>query len=201
MLLDESYFTVPLDIAQLGQKAVVDKIKDFISKYEPLVLEAALGYDFYQSFKIQIAVTEAGGVIDQRWSDMMNGLVFTNINSMHRRFSGFRNCLAGFIYYEYMKDMSSSSTGIGFVKDRSENSVGANPVQKPINAFNESASQVKMFWEMLQADQAKVIKVYPEFDPQQVIGYYYNNTYSWTSWGSYTGNELYSFMTKNPYGI
>src|ERR1035437_2373071 len=165
MFIDQSYFIGPLTIAQLGQQAVDDKLKDFISRYEPMIMEAALGYDFYKAFLTGIDVG-SDEQPEQRWMDLLNGIAFTDIYSVRKRFVGFGNTetkispLAGFIYYEYMKDLASQNTGIGLVKTQGENSVSANVVSKPVNIFNDSAYQLRAFWELMQADQQKTTKVY-----------------------------------------
>ncbi len=303
MLIDTSYFTGPLTIAQLGQKAVDDSLKSFINRFEPVIMEAALGYDFYQAFLNGLDVT-SDEVIDQRWMDLLNGVLFTNANSIKKRFAGFAggqnsqtliasqkedltiyagttpgfpvggyqytntdlagwnfqvelfgagtldrgiewnyksgggvtltdtsyitspgerwilhftgkkittsgsgsspnllSPLAAFIYYEYMKDLASQNTGIGLVKNEGENSKSADVVRKPVDAFNEGVRQIQLFWDLMQADQEKTIKVYPEFDPLQVVGYSYGCSYNWSYWRFYRGYEAYSFRFKNVYGI
>lgn len=213
MLVDESYFIGPLEIAQLGQKAVVDKVTDFINRFEPVIMEAALGYDFYQAFLTALKVNP----VEQRWKDLNNGASFTSTQLIKKRWTGFSgdplsdspySPIAGFIYYEFMKDMASQNTGTGYVKSKSENSESANPVRKPVNAFNESVRQIRVFWEMMQADQEKTVKVYPEFDPLQVPGYSANNSYggygrnlNGYSYAVGWYNEAYCFRTKNVFGI
>jgi len=200
MYIDQSYFEGALEIAQLGQASVVTKLNGFITRFEPIILEAALGYDFFKAFADGL---NAGSdeQIEERWEDLRDGLVYANVNGVRKKFVGFFNSstktspLAGFIYYEFMKEMASQNTGIGLVKAKGENSVRADVVRKPVNAFNEAAYQVRSFWEMLQADQNKAIKVYPEFKPEQVQSYNYG-----VYW-PFGNNELYSFHTKNVYGI
>lgn len=85
MLIDESYFVGPLTIAQLGQKAVVDDLKNYINRWEPVIMEAALGYDFYQAFLSGLAET----TVAQRWLDLLNGVVFINQSLIKKRFVGF----------------------------------------------------------------------------------------------------------------
>lgn len=206
MLINESYFEPPLDIAQLGQPDVVHKVRAFISRYEPIICAAALGYDFYQAFVAGLNVgsdeTEA-----QRWKDLRDGVSFKNVNNQFRRFIGLANSttkvspLAGFIYYEYMKEMASQNTGAGYKKNKAENAVRADPVRKPLNAFNDAVCQMYPLWEFLQADQAKETKVYPEFKPDEVFSYNYGLYFGWTGGWPYDSNELYSFKIKNPYGI
>lgn len=302
MLIDKSYFVGPLTIAQLGQKAVDDNLNNFINRWEPVIMEAALGYDFYQAFLNGINVG-SDEVIEQRWLDLLNGSVFTNVLGQKKRFAGFAggentqtliaaqrpnltiyagitdgfpqggysytnttlagwnfdlelfgagtlnpdtewsykagggfiltdtnyqmqynerwiihftskkvvtvqtgtqnliSPLAGFIYYEYMKNLASQNTGIGLVKSKGENSVTADSVRKPVDAFNEAVFSIRTFWELMQADQDKEIKIYPEFNVDQA-GHYNYGFLTYVSLNSYGyGNELYCFKIKNVYGI
>lgn len=291
-----------MTIAQIGLKAVDDRINDFINRFEPVIMEAALGYDFYQAF---LAGLDVGSdeVIEQRWLDLLNGVVFVNVAGIKKRFGGFAgglntqtliavqrddlfiyagvtpgfpvggyqytntllanwnytleqfgsgtwqpvvewnykkgggfsltdtnyqfvqderwvlhftgkkmvsvpsggqnllSPLAGFIYYEYMKDLATQTTGIGAVKSKGENSESANPIKKMCYAYNDAVRQIQIFWELMQADQNKDVKIYPEFDPAQVIGYNYGCYRGWTYWFNYRGDEQYSFRPINPFGI
>lgn len=300
MLIDETYFIGPLKIAQLGQKAVVDGLKDIINRFEPVILEAALGYDFYQAFLdgLNAGSDEAA---DQRWLDLLNGTSFKNVQGVKKKFAGFAggsntqtviaserddlfiyagttpgfpvggfsytdpdlkgwnftvefwgvgtiqpvaewnyktgggitltntgytttpgerwvihftgkkigviqssvpnqfSPLAGFIFYEYMKDLSSQNTGVGFVKSVAENSVPANPVRKPVDAFNEAARQIHILWEFLEVDNQAETKVYPEFDPGQVPNFNWYNR--WYGARNYVATSIYYFNIKNTFGI
>lgn len=88
MLIDSSYFLGPLTIAQLGQQSVVDDLNNFIDRFEPVIMEAALGYDFYQTFLDGITVG-SDETIDQRWLDLLNGVTFTNLSQIKKKFAGF----------------------------------------------------------------------------------------------------------------
>lgn len=83
-LIDTSYFAGPLTIAQLGQKAVDDSIKDFINLHEPDFLWAALGYEFYQNFLAGLLED----TVDQKWLDILQGVEFTNLSSYKRKWVG-----------------------------------------------------------------------------------------------------------------
>ena len=87
MLIDTSYFTGPLTIAQLGQQSVIDSLNDFINRYEPIIMEAALGYDFYQAF-LQGLEVSSDEEIEQRWLDLLNGVAFTDLSQIKKRFAG-----------------------------------------------------------------------------------------------------------------
>ena len=304
MFIDQSYFIGPLTIAQLGQGSVDDSLMDFINRWEATIMEAALGYDFYQAFLNGLEVG-SDEQIEQRWLDLLNGVVFINTSGIKKRFAGFAggsnsstlitsqrddlfiyggitsgfpvngnsyidpslagwnfeveifgagtidpgikwnyistggiqltdanyqvqpgeqwvlhftgkkllfgsspssssnqlSPLAGFIYYEYMKDLATQATGIGIVKSNSENSVAVSPIKKMCYAYNSAVDQIRLFWELMQADYQKEVRVYPEFDPMQVVGFYYGWYNRWQYWWNYRGVEQYSFRHINPFGI
>ena len=307
MFIDQSYFLGPLTVAQLSEPAVVNDLNNYINRFEPIILEAALGYDFYQAFLNGLNVG-SDEVIEQRWMDLINGVAFTDLWGIKKKFIGFANggantqtiipvqredltiypgvtpgfpvggnsyndpslmgwdfsveifglgtldqttewnyiptggvqltpaalgdpnyrtsfgnrwiihfnykkvtvvnygstnpesALAGFVYYEYMRNLSTQVTGIGFVKSVGENAVTWGSVN-PINNFNDSAYQIRLLWELLYVDSQSVIPVYPEFSLEQVVGMYYGWFCGWRYWQFYRGQELYSFRSKNQFGI
>lgn len=71
-LIDKSYFTGKLTIAQLGQPAVVDNLSVFINREEPLFLQAALGYDLWLDFVNGLNAPS----IDQKWLNLRDGVDF-----------------------------------------------------------------------------------------------------------------------------
>lgn len=88
MLIDKSYFVGPLTIAQLGQKSVEDDLNNVINYWEPKIMEAALGYDFYQAFLNGLNVG-SDEVPEQRWLDLLNGVAFANTSKIKRKWVGF----------------------------------------------------------------------------------------------------------------
>lgn len=71
-LITPSYFIGPLTIAQLGQPSVNNDLITQINLYEPELLIAALGYELYDDFSSGLAAS----VIDQKWIDLRDGIVF-----------------------------------------------------------------------------------------------------------------------------
>lgn len=294
MLIDQSYFVGPLTIAQLGEKSVRDSLQTFIDRWEPIIMEAALGYDFYHAFLDGLDVT-SDEVIEQRWLDLLNGVVYTDLSQIKRKWVGFaggdntlstiavqRNDLhiyggitpgfpidgysftnanlaawnyeveifgagtlerevdwnyksgggfsltdtgykvsynehwvlhftgkkvvtvvsggqnlvsplAGFIYYEYMRNLFRQVTGIGTVKSEGENSNLASPHQLMADAFNDAVKQIYNLWDLLWKDQTLQTPVYPEFDYRQV-----SDSYSGFNLNYYFNQGGYSFNYMNP---
>lgn len=72
-LIDESYFTGYLSIPQLGQASVVENLNYFITREEPIFLQACLGYALWQDFIAGLAVDP----IDPKWLNLRDGVDFT----------------------------------------------------------------------------------------------------------------------------
>lgn len=173
MFINESYFTGPLEIAQLGQGTVVSKLRGFITENEPIVLEAALGYDFYLALKTAYDDLGSDDELATRWTELLDGVAFANVSGIRKKFAGLKSALAGFIYYEYMVDLHKQTTGIGVVKSKSENAEPASPNNKLADAWNKAAREIDILWEFLQAKNQETPAVYPEYKPEQVN----NNSY------------------------
>lgn len=73
MLIDYTYFFEDLEIGQLSQQAVQDKLNMYITKYEPKFLAGVLGYAAYKQMKADLLLT----TIPQRWMDLLYGAEFT----------------------------------------------------------------------------------------------------------------------------
>lgn len=173
MFIDQSYFTGPLEIAQLGQKAVIDKLNIFIERFEPIILEAALGYDFSKAL-IDGYNPGSDEETEQRWLDILDGVAFSNTSGIRKKYNGLKSALAGFIFYEYMSKTHTQVTGIGVQKNKGENSVNANPAHLLADAYNTAAKEMETLWEFLQA-KTQDPNVYPEYDPRQVNNILYWN--------------------------
>lgn len=103
MLIDKSYFIGPLTIAQLGEKAVEDRLNDFINRFEPLIMESAMGYDFYQAFLDGLDVGSDES-IEQRWLDLLNGVAFTGLSGRRMKWVGFGGGLTSYTPLVPMRD-------------------------------------------------------------------------------------------------
>lgn len=76
-LINSSYFTGPIKIAQLEQAGVQASLTDFISRNEDLMLQAALGYDLWNDFMNGLQLNP----IPQMWLDLLQGTNFTTVNN------------------------------------------------------------------------------------------------------------------------
>lgn len=77
MLIDSTYFIGDINIPNTDTEAVQQALDFFISKYEPDLIQKALGYSFYKAFYNGITVVSPT-VIEQRWIDLIYGVEYTD---------------------------------------------------------------------------------------------------------------------------
>ena len=77
MLINSIYFIGDINVPNTDSEAVVEALDFFISKYEPDLIQKALGYGFYKAFMQGITVVSPT-VIEQRWIDLIYGVEYTN---------------------------------------------------------------------------------------------------------------------------
>jgi hypothetical protein len=170
MLLNESYFTGPLTIAQLGQQAVDDALTEIIGRVEPEVLQAALGYDLYMAL-IEGLDVGSDEEVDQKWLDLVNGVAFTNLSNYKNKWKGFKGSpLAGFVWVAYMKDTAIQVTGSGFKISDSENAVHASDgAAKIAEVHNQSVRDLYILWDFLEKNK----DTYTQYDTAQINRKYF----------------------------
>jgi hypothetical protein len=183
-LINPSYFVGQLTIAQRAQPQVSDDIQSYCDRCEQEFLSAALGYDLMVDF---LAGIKAPAPIDTKWAELKNGVVFKNTsgwwpafgsgnlnrrpfynNNQNMNWYGFAvnkaatpSPLAGYIYYEYMRDLNVQNTGIGFVKTKGEGSVTGNPYLKLVDRWNNMCDSINTLWMLLAT---RGVSVYPSYN-------------------------------------
>lgn len=85
MIIDSSYFTGALKIAQLGQAEVEEELNTCIEQHETEFLQKALGYELSMSFINGLQEN----VINEKWSNLLNGVEFTNVYGRKQKWFGF----------------------------------------------------------------------------------------------------------------
>jgi len=111
-----------------------DKLQDYINRYEPRYLKELFGVSLYNDFQSDLLnnVPQSPNflvVFNPLSEDMgynfyyFNG-IYEGVNQIDSE--GIKEMLKGFIYFEYVKDLSNQITPIGLVKPQNENSTVAN---------------------------------------------------------------------------
>lgn len=110
------------------------KLQDYINRYEPRYLKELFGVTLYNDFQSDLLNNVPRSpnfliLFNPLSEDMgynfyyFNG-IYEGVNQIDSE--GIKEMLKGFIYFEYVKDLSNQITPIGLVKPENENSTVAN---------------------------------------------------------------------------
>lgn len=160
-LIDTSYFYGDLSIAQITEDSVDTVVKRFIALYEPEVLTNLMGYELYKNY---LAGVTAG---TQKYKDVRDGKEYTNRMGRLSKWRGLKQKLgsdsfslvANYVYFQYIKDQASSTTGTGEKISNAQNAIGTSPRFKMVRAWNQMARWNWELVEFLLSNQSD----YPEF--------------------------------------
>ena len=110
------------------------KLQDYIKRYEPRYLKELFGITFYNEFKSDLLnnVPQSPNFLvlfnplseDLGYNFYYFNGIYEGVNQLDSE--GIKEMLKGFIYFEYVKDLSNQITPIGLVKPDNENSTVAN---------------------------------------------------------------------------
>lgn len=143
-LIDISYFIGERQIANSNTPAVGERLNWFIAKYETQFLKLLLGDSLYAEFVAGLLVDP----VETQWADLRDGASYvyddrTYLYSGLRDATAKRSPIADYVYYHYLRDAATQSTGIGEVKTKGENSTATNSMQKQVRAWNDMAVWVR----------------------------------------------------------
>ena len=178
-LIDTSYFVGPLTVAQLGQTSVENALQLCIDQNEPEFLQAVLGYELYDAFSAGVTAS------DPNYLNIKNGLGFVSttnfpgylpmwvyrnwyMNSKRKvQWVGFtpsttpyQSPIAAYVYFKYMRDLISQSTGVGIVQAQPENATAGVGQRKMVDAWNRMASDIAGLWLYMSALGTDVFPAY-----------------------------------------
>jgi len=166
-LIDVSYFFGELLVANatVAGGPVGEELQLYIDKYEKQFLRYTLGHDLAAAFAAGLLVTPP---IEQRWTDLLDGVEFTDQSGRGYTWRGLKPPIDGtskqspiamYVYFFYQKNLYTQSAGVGEVTTKNENAVKANPGEKMARAWNEMSSWIRdLVWYMNNKRD-----VYPEW--------------------------------------
>jgi hypothetical protein len=162
VIIDSTYFTGNLTIAQISQPEVSDDLDLLIEREEPKYLKLLLGLGFYNAF---IAGIDPISGAEQRWLDLLYGVEF-EYNGRDYQWIGFetdtkQSPIANYVYTEYLKNLVETMTGVGTVKPATENGSLAFASPKIVRAWNEMVEWQKGLILYLRENRI----IYPEWKP------------------------------------
>lgn len=166
-LIDASYFFGPLLIAQKSDSSVAGSLSLFIDEYEEKLLSDLLGYELYKAYKAGIAVLPTP---DPKWTAIRDGLEYTNRLGVLTKWKGLKfqdgtakkSLIANYVYWHWMQNEASYTTGTGEKVAGNQNAVNASPVPKMVSAWNQMVDWNRELVEFLLSREAD----YPEFQEQ-----------------------------------
>ena len=124
-IIDLTYFTRELTIAQKSQPEVAEAINSRIVVDEPDLLKELLGVDLYAEFAAGLAATPP---IDQKWVTLRDWLrdATTKVSPV-----------ANHVFVKYESANVSTITGVGFVAPVAENAERVDATPNIVKAFNQ----------------------------------------------------------------
>lgn len=170
-LIDATYFTQQLVIPNATNIAA--NLQRFIDEKEPEYLEWLLGYQLYN-------LADTNNWVDQRYKDIKDGKAFTDRFGQMTKWKGLvftkgtakKSPIANYVYYWWLRDNWSVTTGAGEKKQQAENAVNSDFGEKMFRAWNEMVEWGLNLREFLRLN----LGVYPEYtDPFRFLNPYRQN--------------------------
>lgn len=155
MIIDASVFVGEISIAGTDSPVTSANLDAFIAKYEPKVLKMLLGTALYEELLVGLAEDP----IPSKWSDLK-----TTVTPI----------VANYVYYWYIRDQVTRTTGVGNVKPKTENGSVSGDGLKQVRAWNEMAELCVDF------NLNIVIATYPSYIPPNDRPYI--NRLPWGPW-------------------
>ncbi len=169
-LIDASYFVKKLNIPNTDSPEIAEAVTSYINQFEPMFLQRLFGYPLYSAYKAHSA--------DARFTDILNGKEYTNLNGYLNKWNGLievlvpaptppattpvaqkQSIIANFVYYHYRIENVTQFSGIGEMLMFGENANAVSPRRRLATVWNEMSNVVKQFIQFLDANQS----IYPEW--------------------------------------
>lgn len=159
-IIDLTYFIGDINIAQLGQAAVQEKVGAYIDKYEAIFLRRLLGYSLSKQFLEGLQAP----TVEQKWLDLRDGAEYTGKDGHLKKWTGFTDksasSIANYVYFEYTRSEARFLVGSGAITPKTENAVRVSPIDLQVFAWNE---MVRLNYELYAFLKAKE-DVYGPYD-------------------------------------
>jgi hypothetical protein len=172
-VIDRTYFTGPLAIANLSQPAVSSVVDTYILLKGEELLSKAMGESLKDAYLAGIEET----VVEERWSNLRDGLSFTNQSDIRRRWVGFAaesaiplNPVACYVWFHLQRDGSIQMSGIGSVQAQAENAGTVSPAQPLSMIWNQMANDIHVLWDYLVTNKTD----YPEMNESEICYQFFN---------------------------
>jgi hypothetical protein len=148
------YFTGEINLTNLNQTAVLNRLSGFITKYERKFLQKVLGYPLDEQFTTGYSTPSTA---EQKWKDLAEGKIYTRTDGKTVRWDGLINTanlespIANYIYYWERRDAYTKTTVAGEKNNKVENSDNADAAGKLARAWGEMLKWVCDLYDFLEA--------------------------------------------------
>lgn len=152
MLINKTYFNGDISIPNM-QEVDYDNgnIDDFIDNESRLLLESIFGFDLFSEL---VTYLDADGNLEpsapDKWQNLVYGVHY-EVGNTKRKFSGLllnpestipKSLIADYVFYRWLKQNTSQSTGVGEVALEAKNAINVNPTQKLVTVWNRFYRQI-----------------------------------------------------------
>jgi hypothetical protein len=164
-LINNTYFIANLDLPGKGNAGVTELLNIMIGRYEPELLQKALGYGFAKLFTDAIAAATEQAPLAQRWIDLRDGKEYV-VDGRTFKWKGFADStlkislIANYVYYKYRKYTATLTDNIGESKPKSINADSVSANQKMVDAWNGMVEMLYSLYHFLDNNA----DTYPEYD-------------------------------------
>jgi hypothetical protein len=147
VIIDASYFTGSIFLPQVGTGASNianndKKLQDAIDKYGAEILVKGMGRKLANEFLAQFDSNGLIGGADEKWDNLLNGTEYT-IEGEDKIWRGLiditgslkESLIAYYTYFHYARESDSVMTVMGIKKGKSQNTTGADPSKKLVDAW------------------------------------------------------------------
>jgi hypothetical protein len=161
-LIDYTYFVGQINIPNVDKPAVLQSLQSFIDEKENETMCNLLGYDLWNAYKTEIALTTP----TQRMVNLRDGIEYSFGNRLykHRGLKFVENTtkyslLAYYIYFHYIRNKTTNTGGTGESIATTENTVAISPIEKSVYSYNRFVELSQEVYRFLQANYT----LYPEW--------------------------------------
>lgn len=162
-LINNSFFIRSLNIPNLNDAKILERLNYFIQQYEPECLEDILGYALYKVF-----LTEN----TDRMTWLTYGAEYVDGYGVTRNWKGLVHdqnisLIANYIYFMIQEASASQTTGSNTSIPKGESSILVSPADKMIAAWNFYSHEVFSMINYLWFKKVGNDRLYPEFTANQ----------------------------------
>lgn len=161
-LINTSFFVRDINLVNVTDAKILERINSFITKYEPQCLLNILGYPLYKLFGTESSVRMTSILSGQEYT--CNGEVCKWRGLVH---DTDQSLIAYYIYFFFQEASATQTTGVSTAVKKTEAGVSVSPADKMVNAWNNFSSETYELISFLWNYQISSLRVYPEFSSTQ----------------------------------